>query len=99
MKLRLLLQIGSSFEGGKTRIYAFFQTPHTPKESADFLKKEYGIGGRTHAVSRESGSYEDHGSKGIVLKKERLCRHSDELEQGRFAHLGAGSVESLPYAG
>ena len=60
---------GSSFEGGKTRIYAFFQTSHTPKENADFLKKEYGIGGRTHAVSRESGSYEDHGSKGIVLKK------------------------------
>ena len=60
---------GSGFEGGKTRIYEFFQTPHTPKESADFLKKEYGIGGRTHAVSRESGSYEDHGSKGITLKK------------------------------
>ena len=60
---------GSSFEGGKTRIYTFFQTPHTPKESADFLKKEYGIGGHTHAVSRESGSYEDHGSKGITLKK------------------------------
>ena len=60
---------GSGFEGGKTRIHEFFQTPHTTKESADFLKKEYGIGGRTHAVSRESGSYEDHGSKGIMLKK------------------------------
>ena len=60
---------GSGFEGGKTRIYAFFQTSHTPKENADFLKKEYGIGGHTHAVSRESGSYEDHGSKGITLKK------------------------------
>ena len=60
---------GSGFEGGKARIYEFFQTPHTPKESADFLKKEYGIGGHTHAVSRESGSYEDHGSKGITLRK------------------------------
>jgi N12 class adenine-specific DNA methylase/adenine-specific DNA methylase len=60
---------GSSFEGGKARIYAFFQTSHTPKENAGFLKKEYGIGGHTHAVSRESGSYEDHGSKGITLKK------------------------------
>ena len=60
---------GSGFEGGKARIYEFFQTPHMPKESADFLKKEYGIGGRTHAVSRESGSYEDHGSKGITLRK------------------------------
>ena len=60
---------GSGFEGGKARIYEFFQTPHTPKESADFLKKEYGIGGHTHAVSKESGSYEDHGSKGITLRK------------------------------
>ncbi len=60
---------GSGFEGGKTRIYEFFQTPHVPKESVDFLKKEYGVGGRTHAVSGENGSYEDHGSKGIVLKK------------------------------
>lgn len=34
-----------------------------------FSEKEYGIGGHTHAVSRESGSYEDHGSKGITLKK------------------------------
>ena len=34
-----------------------------------FYLTAYGIGGRTHAVSRESGSYEDHGSKGITLKK------------------------------
>ena len=60
---------GSSFEGGKSRIYAFFQTQHSPKEYADFLKEEYGTGGRSHAVSRESGSFEEHGSKGIVLKK------------------------------
>ena len=60
---------GSSFEGGKGRIYAFFQTPHSPKESVDFLKKEYGIGGHTHAVSRASGSYEDHSAKGFTLKK------------------------------
>ena len=68
-EIAVSLANGSSFEGGKTRIYAFFQTSHTPKENADFLKKEYGIGGHTHAVSRESGSYEDHGSKGITLKK------------------------------
>ena len=60
---------GSSFEGGKSRIYAFFQTQHSPKEYADFLKEEYGTGGRSHAVSRESGSFEEHGSKGIILKK------------------------------
>ena len=60
---------GSSFEGGKNRIYAFFQNQHSLKEKADFLKEEYGTGGRSHAVSEESGSFEEHGSKGIVLKK------------------------------
>ena len=60
---------GSSFEGGKSHIYAFFQAQHSPKECADFLKEEYGTGGRSHAVSKESGSFEEHGSKGIVLKK------------------------------
>ena len=60
---------GSSFEGGKRRIYAFFQAPHSPKERADFLKEEYGTGGHSHAVSGESGSFEEHGSKGIILKK------------------------------
>ena len=60
---------GSSFEGGKNRIYAFFQNQHSLKEKVDFLKEEYGTGGRSHAVSGESGSFEEHGSKGIVLKK------------------------------
>ena len=60
---------GSRFEGGKNRIYAFFQNQHSLKEKADFLKEEYGTGGRSHAVSGESGSFEEHGSKGIVLKK------------------------------
>ena len=63
------LSNGSSFEGGKSRIYAFFQAQHSPKECADFLKEEYGTGGRSHAVSGESGSFEEHSSKGIVLKK------------------------------
>ena len=60
---------GSSFEGGKNRIYAFFQNHHSLKEKADFLKEEYGTGGRSHAVSGESGGFEEHNSKGIVLKK------------------------------
>ena len=60
---------GSGVEGGKGRIYTYFREQHTPKEQADFLKKEYGIGGRSHAVSAASHSYEDHSGKGISLKK------------------------------
>jgi len=60
---------GSNVEGSKGRIYAYFTEKHTPKEQADFLKKEYGIGGSSHAVSDANRSWRDHNSKGFVLKK------------------------------
>ena len=61
---------GSNIEGSKGRIYAYFKEKHSPKEQADFLKDEYGIGGRSHAVSGASHSGEDHSGKGVVLKKQ-----------------------------
>ena len=63
------LDRGSGVEGGKGRIYEYFTADHTGKEKAAFLKDEYGIGGRSHAVSGASHSDESHGSRGIVLKK------------------------------
>ena len=60
---------GSSVAGGKGRIYAFFTADHTIKEKADFLKQEYGIGGRSHALSGADHSSEDHSAKGIRLTK------------------------------
>ena len=63
------LDRGSGVEGGKGRIYEYFTADHTGKEKAAFLKDEYGIGGRSHAVSGASSSYEDHSAKGITLKK------------------------------
>jgi N12 class adenine-specific DNA methylase len=68
---------GSSFEGSKPRVYAFFTQPHTPKEKADFLKNEYGKGGRSHALSGASDSWEDHSARGIVYRRgqdaDKLC--------------------------
>ena len=61
---------GSNIEGSKGRIYAYFREKHTPREQADFLKDEYGIGGRSHAVSGASHSGEDHSGKGVSLKKQ-----------------------------
>ena len=63
------LDRGSGVEGGKGRIYEYFTADHTGKEKAAFLKNEYGIGGRSHAVSGASHSDESHDSRGIVLKK------------------------------
>ena len=69
-EIAAVLTRGSSIEGGKGRIYAYFKEKHTPKEQEDFLKKEYGVGGSSHAVSGASHSGENHSGKGISLKKQ-----------------------------
>ena len=61
---------GSGIAGGKDRIYEYFSGGHTTHEQAEFLKREYGTGGRSHALSGSSGSSEDHDSKGITLRKD-----------------------------
>ena len=61
---------GSSFAGGKGRIYAFFMENHTDKEKVRFLKDEYGMGGRSHALSGAMGSNEDYNGKGLHYKKQ-----------------------------
>ena len=63
------LMRSSGVEGGKNRIFAYFTEAHTDREKADFLKEEYGVGGRSHAVSDASSSYVSYESKGITLKK------------------------------
>ena len=74
---------GSSFAGGKGRIYAFFMENHTDKEKVRFLKDEYGIGGRSHALSGATHSGEDHDGKGLHYKKQDslLRRSSNNLNQ------------------
>ena len=42
--VNVIITRGSVFEGGKYRIYNYFQQKKTEKETVDFLKKEYGIG-------------------------------------------------------
>ena len=65
------LSSGNNMSGGKRRIYQYFtETPaRSMTEKANFLKDEYGIGGRSPAVSGADGSNEAHDSKGIVLQK------------------------------
>ena len=43
---------------------------HTDKEKVRFLKDEYGIGGRSHALSGATQSGEDHDGKGLHYKKQ-----------------------------
>ena len=64
------LRHGGNMAGGKGRIYAYFKEPHTITEKADFLKHEYGTGGRSHAISGATHSGEDHSGKGIRYTKQ-----------------------------
>ena len=60
---------GSGFSHGSFRIYEYFKEAHDSKEAANFLKKEYGTGGSSHALAGSDHSWEDHDFKGIELKK------------------------------
>ena len=80
---------GSLVSGSKGRIFAFFQQPYSDRERVDFLKQEYGTGGRSHALSNADGSDESHSGKGIRYQK-RDCPEVHltwEKVAGRIAGL------------
>ena len=60
---------GSGFAGGKGRIWNYWQEGHSSQEKAEFLKKEHGTGGHSHALSGANGSGEDHDAKGMRFRK------------------------------
>ena len=64
-----VLQQGSGVQDGKYRIYLQFQQNASAKENADFLKNEYGTGGR-YPVLIGTHIDEWHDSKGIALTNE-----------------------------
>ncbi len=66
--IALALASGSGFAQGKERIAAFFQENHIPKERAEFLKKEYGIGGQSWTFQDGSHGFLDYDSRGIKLR-------------------------------
>ncbi len=66
-----ILRRGSGVQDGKYRIARFFEQSQSPKERADFLKKEYGTGGVYPALGNVS---EDHDGKGVTLTRGRLTK-------------------------
>ena len=60
---------GGGVYGSKGRIFNYFISGPTKEEKEAFLKKEYGIGGRSHALSGAMGSSEAHDGKGMKLEK------------------------------
>ena len=64
-----VLSQSAPIAGAGSRIYQFFSEPHSTNEKLEFLKNEYGIGGKMPGVSGEHGSSESHDAKGIQLRK------------------------------
>ena len=63
------LSEGSGVVGGKGRIYTYWKAEHDTQEKAEFLKKEYGIGGHSSACSGAYRSMQEHDGKGITYQK------------------------------
>ena len=66
--IALAMASGSGFDQGKERIAAYFAENHTPKERAEFLKKEYGIGGQSWTFLDGSHGFLEYNARGIQLR-------------------------------
>lgn len=66
-----VLVMGSGFCEGRFRIQEFFSATVLPtvKEQADWLKKEYGIGGRTWDFRDGERGFLDYDTKGLKIKR------------------------------
>ena len=64
-----VLRSGGLTAGGRTRIFEYFMEHRDDKEAAEFLKNEYGTGGRTPGIAGSDRSDEWHDAKGIRLSK------------------------------
>ncbi|WP_425323455.1 DEAD/DEAH box helicase family protein [Anaerosolibacter sp.] len=73
-----VLQQGSGVQGGKYRIYMQFQQNASSKENADFLKNEYGIGGRAPALIG-TDIHEWHDDKGITLTSGNIMGPDEKI--------------------
>lgn len=69
-EIRRALCDGSDFENGKLRIQYYFSQPVLPtsEETIKWLKKEYGIGGRSWELADGSRGWLDYNSNGFAIQ-------------------------------
>lgn len=73
-----ILRQGSGVQDGRLRIYAQLQKNASSKENTDFIKHEYGIGGRCPVLTGTDID-EMHDAKGIALKSNKYIRPDKDL--------------------
>ena len=100
-------EINEHLSGRSSRIYAFYQTPHTAKEKLEFLKNEYGISGGNNALSRNFMSdvwtdgrgirYSKPNCPRIELPWTKVVKYYDALaESGRLIPPKEASQQNQP---
>lgn len=100
-------EINEHLSGRSSRIYAFYQAPHTAKEKLDFLKNEYGISGGNNALSRNFMSdvwtdgrgirYSKPNCPRIELPWAKVVKYYDALaESGRLIPPKEASQQNHP---
>ena len=60
---------GGAYSDGRLSTYAFFLQDKSDKEKVDFIKRSYGQGGRSHALSGADNSHADYDGKGLKLAR------------------------------
>jgi hypothetical protein len=74
-----VLTEGSGIKNGKYRIYSQFQKQEDKKKNIEFLRGEYGIGGRAHTYPDGINGHKWHDGKGIAIKKQSTYTKPDLL--------------------
>lgn len=73
-----ILRQGSGVQDGRLRIYTQLHKNVTTKENADFIKHEYGVGGR-YPILTGTDINEMHDGKGIQLKSKKYIGPDKDL--------------------
>ncbi|MCQ5090335.1 N-6 DNA methylase, partial [Ruthenibacterium lactatiformans] len=110
-EINAVLCHGSGFSKGKFRIAEWYEGRHTEKETADFLKHEYGVGGMTWTFpdgTHGSVDYNMYGRPGIsvirgtgmdapyqLLKWPEAARRIGQLVENGLYLTGEGQPEPV----
>lgn len=70
---------GTGFQDGKFRVYLHYREQHTPKETIDFLKREYGTGGGTHIFTDGTQGNTWHDGEGITITKDSIAEPDTKI--------------------
>lgn len=79
--LKHCLKYGSGFENGGIRIYKYYKEGHSISDFSDFLKYEFGVGGRTVTFPDKCRGSQDFSAKGM-----RIHHRSSNCSEEQYSY-------------